>query len=64
MNTILAKIIDYNYIETTDSIIRVVPMNYVNITNFIGYNCFVQLQESNGSYIVTDILQIEEDNNL
>lgn len=62
IKTVLGKIKDCNHIETNGELLRAVPMKHVNVKQFIGCFCYIQLEQIDGSNIILDIFEVEEEN--
>ena len=61
MKTIIAKVIGHNSIEFDGEIHHAVPMNYVQVENFIGCTCYVNLYQSGRGYIIEELIKLEEE---
>lgn len=59
IKTVMGKVTGHNEIEVEGELLYAVPMNYVQMSNFIGDTCFLELQKSGPGYLVTQILKIE-----
>ena len=50
----------YNSIEVEGEILRAIPMNYIEVEQFFGCVCYIQLQKVEGGYIILEVIKEEE----
>ena len=46
--------------EVEGEILRAIPMNYIEVEQFFGCICYIQLQKVEGGYIILEIIKEEE----
>ena len=60
IKTVKGIIKGYNSIEVEGEILRAIPMNYIQVEQFFGCTCYIQLQKVEGGYIILEIIKEEE----
>ena len=50
----------YNSIEVEGEVLRAIPMNYIQVEQFFGCICYIQLQTVEGGYIILEVIKEEE----
>ena len=50
----------YNSIEVEGEILRAIPMNYIEVKQYFGCICYIQLQKVEGGYIILEVIKEEE----
>lgn len=60
IKTVRGLVKSHNIIEVDKEELYVVPMNYANVSQFIGYDCYIQLQKVEGGHIILEFLKVEE----
>ena len=60
IKTVKGIIKGYNSIEVEGEILRAIPMNYIQVEQFFGCICYIQLQKVEGGYIILEIIKEEE----
>ena len=60
IKTVKGIIKGYNLIEVDGEILRAIPMNYIQVEQFFGCICYIQLQKVEGGYIILEIIKEEE----
>lgn len=60
IKTVKGIIKGYNSIEVEGEILRAIPMNYIQVEQFFGCTCYIQLQTVEGGYIILEIIKEEE----
>ena len=50
----------YNSIEVEGEILRAIPMNYIQVEQFFGCTCYMELEKVLGGYIILEIIKEEE----
>ena len=50
----------YNSIEVDGEILRAIPMNYIDVKQFIECTCYMELEKVPGGYIILEIIKEEE----
>ena len=60
IKTVKGIIKGYNSIEVEGEILRAIPMSYIEVKQFFGCVCYIQLQTVEGGYIILEIIKEEE----
>ena len=57
IKTVKGIIKGYNSIEVEGEILRAIPMNYIQVEQFFGCICYIQLQKVEGGYIILEVIK-------
>jgi len=62
IKTVLGKLIHLNYIQLQNNeIIRAIPFNFHNPVDLLDKDCYFQLQEISGGWMILNVLVVNEE---